>query len=66
MLPVPNRLSKYVKEAEKEELQNFLLYAKMSNRTDEEEPMAKKRFKIEQVAGGIDFYDLNDDEDEND
>jgi len=65
MLPVPNRLAKSVKYAEKDELQNFILYSRISSRSDE--PPTKKRFKIEQVAAEINgLIDVEDDDEEND
>lgn len=51
MLPLPTNLVECVKQAEKDELQNFILYARMASRSEDESPdVKKKRFKMEQVA----------------
>jgi hypothetical protein len=67
MLPIPNRLVKAVKDAERDELQNFLLYAHMANRVNDADEMPlKKRFKIEQVESSINgLIELEEDDDEN-
>jgi hypothetical protein len=68
VLPVPHRLSKTVKEYEKEELQNFLMYSKLESRPiNGDEPASKrKHFKIEQVAANVDGLIDADNSDDND
>ncbi|KAI6190121.1 hypothetical protein M3Y97_00082700 [Aphelenchoides bicaudatus] len=52
MLPLPKGLIKSVEQAEKDELQSFIVYGRMANHSENEQPEAKK-FKIEQVSIGI-------------
>lgn len=53
MLPLPKGLIDSVKQAEKDELQNFLLYGRMGNHSADNQQPESKKFKIEQVAVGI-------------
>jgi hypothetical protein len=69
MLPLPKGLIESVKQAERDELQNFLLYSRMGSHCNEDERPEPKKFKIEQVSVGINglIEDLGGEEsDEND
>jgi hypothetical protein len=53
MLPLPKGLISSVRQAEKDELQTFLLYGRMTNHSADDEQPEPKKFKTEQVSVGI-------------